>query len=39
MLKIINCATNKEIEKLKETMVELQVEYVGYQQYPPRSMV
>jgi len=35
--KIVNCATNKETEKLKETMVGVQVELVGGHQYPPGS--
>ena len=34
MLKIVNCA---ETEKLKETMVEPQVEQAGDHQYPPGS--
>ena len=33
--KIVNCATNKETKKLKETMVAVQVELVGHHQYPP----
>ena len=33
--KIVNCATIKETEKLKETMVGVQVEKVGGHQYPP----
>ena len=36
--KIVNCATIKETEKLKETMVGVQVEYVGGHQYPPGSL-
>jgi hypothetical protein len=35
LLKIVNCATIKETEKRKETMVWVQVEYVGGHQYPP----
>jgi hypothetical protein len=37
--KIVNCATIKEIEKLKETMVGVQVEYAGGHQYPPGSHI
>ena len=36
--KIVNCATLKETEKLKETMVGVQVESVGGHQYPPISL-
>ena len=35
MLKIGNCATIKETEKLKETMVGVQVDLAGGHQYPP----
>jgi hypothetical protein len=37
--KIVNCATIKEIGKLKETMVWFQVEYMGGHQYPHRSLL
>ena len=37
--KIVNCATIKESEKLKETMVGVQEEQVGGHQYPPGSNV
>ncbi len=37
MLKIVNCATITENEKLKETMVGVQVDLEGGHQYPPRS--
>ena len=37
--KIVNCATNKEIEKLKETMVGVQVELVGGHQYLIGSVI
>ena len=37
--KILNCATIKENEKLKETMVGVQVEQVGDHQYPPGSIL
>lgn len=37
LLKILNCTTIQETEKLKETMVAVQVELVGGHQYPPRS--
>ena len=37
LLKIVNCATIKETEKLKETLVWVQVEQVGGHQYPPGS--
>lgn len=33
--KIVNCATIKETEKLKETMVGAQVDLAGGHQYPP----
>ena len=36
LLKIVICA---ETEKLKETMVQPQVELVGGHQYPPRSFL
>jgi hypothetical protein len=39
LLKIVNCATIKETEKLKETMVWVQVEYVGGHQYPLGSVL
>jgi hypothetical protein len=39
LLKIVNCATINETEKLKETMVWVQVEYVGGHQYPPESFL
>jgi len=37
LLKIVNCATIKETEKLKEAMVGVQMELMGGHQYPPRS--
>ena len=37
MLKIVNCATIKETEKLKQTMVGVQVDLAGGHQYPPGS--
>jgi len=37
LLKIVNCATIKETEKLKEVMVGVQVELAGGHQYPPGS--
>jgi len=37
LLKIVNCATNKETEKLKETVVGVQVGKVGGHQHPPGS--
>jgi len=37
--KIVNHATNKETEKLKETMVGVQVELVGGYKYPPGSSI
>ena len=37
LLKIVNCATIKETEKLKETMVGVQVESACGHQYPPGS--
>ena len=37
LLKIVNCATIKETEKLKEAMVGVQVELAGGHQYPPGS--
>jgi hypothetical protein len=37
--KIVNCAAIKETEKLKETMVGVQVEYAGGHQYPPGSLI
>lgn len=39
LLKIVNCATIKETEKPKETMVGSQVELEGGHQYPPESWV
>ena len=39
MLKIVNYATIKESEKLKETMVGVQVELAGGHQYPPGSFL
>ena len=39
LLKIVNCATIKETEKMKETMVGVQVELAGGHQYPPRSFL
>jgi len=39
LLKIVNCATIKEIEKMKETMVGAQVELEGGHQYPPGSFL
>ena len=39
LLKIVNCATIKETEKLKETMVGVQVDLAGGHQYPPRSFL
>ena len=39
LLKIVNCATIKETEKLKEEMVGVQVELVGGHQYPPGSFL
>jgi len=36
LLKIVNYDTVKEIEKLKQTMVGVQVEFAGGNQYPPR---
>ena len=37
--KIVNCATIKETEKLKETMVGVQVDLAGGHQYPPGSIL
>ena len=37
--KIVNCATNKETKKLKDTMVGVQVELAGGHQYPPASFL
>ena len=37
LLKIVNYATIKEIEKLKETMVGVRVDLAGGHQYPPGS--
>jgi len=37
LLRIVYCSTIKEIEKLKEPMVGVQVELAGGQQYPPGS--
>jgi hypothetical protein len=39
LLKIVNCATIKETEKLKETMVWVQVEWADGHQFPPRSFL
>ena len=39
LLKIVNCVTIKETEKLKETMVGVQVDLVGGHQYPPGSFL
>jgi len=39
LLKIVNYAIIKETEKLKETVVGVQVELVGGHQYPPRSFL
>lgn len=38
LLKIVNYATIKETEKLKEEMVGVQVELAGGHQYPPGSL-
>jgi len=39
LLKIVNCATIKETEKLKETMVGIQVELASGHQYLPGSFL
>ena len=39
LLKIVSCATIKETEKLKETMVGVQVDLVGGHQYPSGSFL
>ena len=39
LLKLVNCATSKETEKMKETMVEVQVDLADGHQYPPRSFL
>ena len=39
MLKIVNYATIKETEKLKETMVGVQVDMASGHQYPPKSFL
>ena len=38
LLKIVNCAIIKETEKLKETIVVVQVEQVGGHKHPPGSL-
>ena len=37
LLKIVNCAIIKETEKMKETMVGVQVDLASGHQYPPGS--
>jgi len=39
LLKIVNCATIKETEKLKEAMVGVQVELASGHQYPFGSLM
>lgn len=39
LLIIVNCATIKETEKLKEIMVGVQVDLASGHQYPPGSLV
>ena len=39
LLKIVNCATIKKTQKLKDTVVGVQVGQVGGHQHPPRSFL
>jgi len=39
LLKIVNCATIKETEKLKEIVVGVNVGYMVGHQHPPRSFL